>query len=269
VRSSIFLVGLALGLFLLQGCAIKLGAANLASAPGAFSVPPADAQQIDNIQNLSNWKPCTGSCSACPANDPSCAGVNANYVTTVQQVTPPSSLPVAVGGLAGLFELDSGPSYATALWGKSISPSGSFTHFIWDFYVYVDTSAIQNLEFDLYTVVGGHKYMMGSQCNYNKGNWQGWNESTQHWINSSAPCPKLTPNVWHHIVKEQSIDPQSTTFSYEGLQIDDAIYSMNLGGLLSASSNWGSVVGVQVQIDSDKAGDGVREYIENMTVTMW
>jgi hypothetical protein len=235
-----------------------------------LSVPPAGAHEVFNIENLSGWQTCTGACSACPANDPTCSGaVNANMITTVQQVALPVPLAGAATSDGGLFQVNAGPAYATSLWGHSIGSTANYTHFLWNFDFLVDTTEIQNQEFDYYADVGGKLYMVGSQCNHESGNWQGWNQLTQHWENTSVPCPAFAPYTWHHVILDVSINPASGTYTYNAIQIDGLTYAANLSNQPAAPSNWGAVTGVQIQIDQNQTGSEIREYIENMNVQMW
>jgi hypothetical protein len=92
-------------------------------------------------------------------------------------------------------------AYANALHWKKFGDQSQYKNFIWEFWFYgnADMNNAQNLEFDLFQAVSGRKYMFGTQCNYWKKIWQGWDETTNHWIDTTVPCPKFATGKWNRV----------------------------------------------------------------------
>jgi hypothetical protein len=66
-------------------------------------------------------------------------------------------------------EIFSSGTYANALFWQMLGPNDEVTNFLCGFYFYLDESAqdaTQALEFDMFQVVNGYQYMIGSECDY-------------------------------------------------------------------------------------------------------
>ena len=183
----------------------------------------------------------------------------------------PGSEPAGGNGEAGEFSLYDGPANATCIWGHSLATQPSARNFIWDFQIYVDATDYQNSELDFYQILNGQRFMMGTQCDRANDSWDTWNENTQHWVkNTEIHCQEiLTAGAWHHVVMYLSTDSGSSTYTYKTIRVDDVDYPLNQTQP-GKSSTWpDGLIGVQVQLDADKDGKGVNEYIEGMKTYAW
>jgi hypothetical protein len=189
----------------------------------------------------------------------------------VQHVAGPGSPPAAGDSTTGLFELETSPAWATCIWGHSFETDETARSFIWDFYVYVTATDYAASELDFYQILGGQRFMMGTQCERAANTWDTWNESTQHWVkNASIACNEvLTPSAWHHVVMYLTTDSTTNEYTYETIRIDGVDYPLNQTQPTKASTWPDGLVGVQVQLDANASGDGVNEYIEAMNVYSW
>jgi hypothetical protein len=162
----------------------------------------------------------------------------------------------------------SGPPYSNALFWKKVGALDTAKNFIWNSDIYLDSASLtaQTLEFDLFQVVGGRKYMFGSQCNYARKVWQGWNEQTVRWVDTRVPCVKFAPNKWHHIT--WFMQRIGTSLKYVSITIDGLTYPVNLIEP-SAGTNWGHTLGVQYQQDIGVTGTGFHEWVDNVTLAAW
>ncbi len=228
---------------------------------------PSNATVISNIDDKpdSTWQ----SCSSCagPSNTTS------SYWTAAYQTSPSED------GDSREFYVG-GPAWTAALfWNKLNTTSGQYntmTHFVWDFWVYVDSASLNNVwdfEFDLYQSIGGYEYMIGSHClvGSSGGYWYGWSQANDQWVKiANAPCPKTmwTPNTWHHIVWTLERIPGTHNYKYDTLQMDSTVYTVNMTQT-AAYIGWSDVLGVQWQVDTNSNGGDVHWWIDNAKVSMW
>jgi hypothetical protein len=234
--------------------------------------PPSTSRVVTNIQQLSKWAGKTGAASQCPGGKPSstCDPVNANFDANVQHVADPIAL-AGSSKEAGEFEVFNSPASATAIWGKSVVTDAAATNFIWDFYVYVNSSNYWSHELDLYDTLDKDHFMMGNQCSRGRNAWDTWSSATSKWIDHyEIPCSTiLSPNKWHHLTIWNTIIPSAKEYEYRVLRIDGVDYVINQKEQ-SSSDNWPSgLIGVQVQLDLNSTGTGVKEFIENMNLHYW
>ena len=110
--------------------------------------------------------------------------------------------------------------------------------------------------------------MIGTECDYGSGLWDTWDQSISRWIHSSIPCPKFTPNVWHHIQLYVKIDDVAHTYKYVTLVVDDVSTAMNITQQAS-NVGWGDNAGVQYQIDVNASGSAVHAWIDKSKLTIW
>jgi hypothetical protein len=214
-----------------------------------------------HLQNTPGW----GSCA-----DTACAGgANATSFPMVQFVSTPS-----LSGSSAEFSI-SGPPFADALHWIKFPPEDWATNYQWEFWVYFDDNSLtaQAMEFDIFTAIAingtNRKFMFGSQCNYNNGLWQGWSEQTGHWIDTSVPCTKFTPNVWHRVILHvRRTGANLDQCEYVSLIVDNNKYQLSIIES-SEPTNWNEVIGVQFQQDIGASGTGFSEYVDNVTLTIW
>jgi hypothetical protein len=235
--------------------------------------PPSSANHSVGIDNLSGWSSATGAASSCPNGVPSstCNPPNANYNPTPAHVADPAYLSGSDNS-SGLFEMYQSPAYATAIWGHSLFTATTAVNFIWDFYMYVNSTNYGASELDLYTTLNnGQRFMMGSQCNRGANSWDTWSEASQHWIhNPSIPCNALlSADSWHHVTFYSTVDAANNTYTYHVIRIDGVDYVLNQTQSTEYVGWPEGLVGVQVQLDINSTGAPVNEYIESMQLYGW
>jgi len=229
------------------------------AATSSLPTPPATAKVFDHIEDRTGWQGCSD-CAADPSNpNPPIA----QFWRAQFQTSP------ALDGSSIQFWIGNGTSYANALHWIKFGDQSWATNFLWDFWVYGGTDMLkaQNLEFDLWQSLGGRKYMFGSQCNYVKGVWQGWNEPTNSWVDLPLACPKFTANTWTHIVwyLQRTSDNK---LKYVSLTVNGVTHTLNTIQP-SATTNWGNSLGVQFQQDLNKSADAYSERADKIKLTIW
>jgi hypothetical protein len=229
--------------------------------------PPSDAVVLSHIEDSTgSWG--QTSAEAGPLN-----------VTTDFWMAPFQTSPSLDGSSREFYV--GGPVWTAALWYHPVqSYTGQYnsaTHFLWDFWVYVDSSSMQNvwtLEFDLYQAISGYEYMIGSHCQFSstqQGNyWYGWNQVTHQWIQTSVPCSRnLMPGgQWHHIQWMMERIPNSHYYKYDTLVVNGTVYPINMTQPADWSG-WGDTLGVQWQVDTNANGGSVHMWTDKVTLTMW
>jgi len=170
----------------------------------------------DQIQNRSDWSWC---------HNPGCAGRSGKgaYWMAQYQGSPSRTGP-------GTEFYNSGV-WANALWWNKFGAQNWTHNFLSDFWIYLDGNswnAAQALEYDVFQFVGGFNYMVGSQCDVGVGVWDTWDESSGNWYHTSVPCPKFSPNAWHHIQSYVTTDTNAHTYTYRVLVVDGQSYQLNV-----------------------------------------
>lgn len=161
--------------------------------------------------------------------------------------------------------------WADALWWLKLGANNNASNFLWDFYFQVDDESIaggQAIEFDVFQVIGGYNYMIGSQCDYALAVWDVWDELNQHWIPTAIPCPKFTPAIWHHVQWYVQRDAAAHTYSYVTLVVDGTPHSLK--NTYSAKNiGWNDNLGIQYQLDVNSTGTGYSAWFDKSTLTVW
>jgi Ca2+-binding RTX toxin-like protein len=218
--------------------------------------PPSNATVLQNMQNTTNdWTECS-----------TCAG-GANS-TTNYWTAPFQSSPSMTGSSREIFI--GGPSWSNALFIKTMPGTNNASHFLWDFWVYQDSTSEANIwssEFDLWQTLGGNEFMIGSQCDFGTGYWDTWDNANNRWITNAIPCPRWAANTWHHVQwYVERIDP--THYRYDTLVVDGHGYGLNQVWAV-AYNGWSDAVGVQYQLDQDSTGTPLHEWVDNVKLTLW
>jgi len=217
--------------------------------------PPANAQVLSEMQNdTAKWS----ICSLCAAG----TNTTGNYT-----MTPDQSDPSLSGSSLEMYA--DGPSWTNVLFMDTMLGTSSNTHFLWDFSVYHDPAAENHFwssEFDLWQVLGGKEFMIGSQCDFGDGYWATWDSQGGRWVLSGIPCPHWAPG-WHHVQWYlERISP--TQYRYDTLVLDGTPYGINQTWNYN-STTWPDMVGIQYQLDQDPSGTPLHEWVDNVTLTMW
>ena len=217
--------------------------------------PPANAQVLKEMQNdTPNWS----ICSLCAQG----TNTSGNYT-----MTPDQSQPSLSGSSLEMYA--DGPSWTNVLFTDTMLGTSSNSHFLWDFWVYHDPAAEAHFwtsEFDLWQVLGGKEFMIGSQCDFGDGYWSTWDSQGDRWVLNGIPCPHWAPG-WHHIQwYEERISP--TQYRYDTLVFDGKPYGLNQTWNIN-DTTWPDMIGIQFQLDQDTSGTPLREWVDNVNLTMW
>jgi hypothetical protein len=128
----------------------------------------------------------------------------------------------------------------------------------------------------------------GTQCNFRLGFWQYANQSTTGWLTSAVPCndgrhpgqANMSLGVWHHIQRgNHLVQPGSCVLGskaaggqlgqgsapceyFDYLAIDGTIYTAWGQVVAAQTSNFDSLVGTQVQLDTTCQGCTVAVYLD-------
>jgi len=222
-------------------------------------MPPSGAKLIDNIDQQTGW----GHCTDCAADPSDPTPPIAQWSFQQNQNTPSKD------GNATKFWIGGTVPYANALHWKKFGDQSQYKNFIWEFWIYgkSDMDNAQNIEFDLFQAVNGRKYMFGTQCNYWKKIWQGWDETTNHWVDTSVPCAKFPTGQWNRVkwYFQRTSDGKTR---YVSVTVNNKTYSMNRYWP-SKSTSWGNTFGVQFQQDLNKYAADHSMWIDRVRVWMW
>jgi hypothetical protein len=229
-------------------------------APSAGEpMPPSGAKLLDNIDQQTGW----GHCTDCAADPSDPTPPIAQWSFNQNQNTPSkdgSSAKMWIGGTT---------SYANALHWKKFGDQSAYKNFIWEFWIYgnSDLNNAQNIEFDLFQAVSGRKYMFGTQCNYWKKIWQGWDETLNKWIDTSVPCPKFPTGQWNRIKWYLQRTSDNRTH-YISVTVNNTTYKLDRYWP-SKSTSWGNTFGVQFQQDLNGSAADHTMWIDRVRVWMW
>ena len=226
-----------------------------ATPASALPQPPANATVFDNLQNSTDgWS----SCSLC---------AQGTHDTSNYWMAPFTTQPSRSGSSRELFI--GGPAWSNALFTRTFPGNQNASRFLWDFWVYQDSTTAAHIwtsEFDLFQAIGGHEFMIGSQCNFGNGVWDVWNSVANRWEGTSIPCPRWAANVWHHI--QWYMERNGNQYRYATLVVDGKPISVNKS-YDAIPMDWRDVVGVQWQLDQDSTGLALHQWIDNVRLTIW
>ncbi len=218
--------------------------------------PPPNAIVFNHIEDNGNWGSCNGA---------DCAGGSGQgvYWMAQNQAAPSLSGRSTEFYTSGVWE--------NALWWQKLGNNDAAHNLLWDFFFYVDSNynvSAQALEFDTFQFISGYNYMIGTECDYGAQIWDTWDEAAGHWIHSNIPCPHFAANTWHHIQLYTQTNASAHQYKYVTLVVDGQSTPVNFVGN-ARYLNWGDNIGVQWQLDINKNGSGIHEWIDNAKLTVW
>jgi len=187
-------------------------------------------------------------------------------VTVTQDVASPSK-----DGGSIEFALTSAPSYSLAKFESSeIGTNGEYdskSEFTLDLWVEVSNPASpQSLEFAMSQAVGGLDYAFHFQCDLKgSGYWEVWNEASQTWSNTTAPCNQLAANTF----TELTFNAQRTSgnqMQYNWLKVNGQQYNINQ--TFNPGSETPDNVNVGVTLHVDKNSDLYNIWMDEVNLTM-
>ncbi|HKF49148.1 MAG TPA: hypothetical protein VKB38_17450 [Terracidiphilus sp.] len=226
-----------------------------APSSSVLPTPPSNATVLSQMQNTTDdWK----DCSLCAE------GMND---TTNYWMAPFQNSPSKSGSSRELYA--DGLPWTNVLFIKTM-PASTASHFLWDFWVYHDATSAANIwsaEFDLWQVLGGKEFMIGSQCAFGDGVWDTWDSANNRWVENGVPCPRWAPSTWHHV--QWYVERiNSTQYRYDTLVVDGKGYGFNQTWTVNPTP-WPDAMGVQWQLDQNANGIPVHEWIDDVKLTTW
>jgi hypothetical protein len=253
--------------------------------------PAGGAYFYPNLQNAAgnngSWQICNGTCaegSGGPTNGSSVIELNA----TVNDETAPESLSGST-----MMESSTGASFNTLGYRHLGCPSDDCTglsYFLDDLWLYIpssDNGTLRALEFDPDLFTGSTWFKMSMQCDSASGDWEFWNEATNHWIPRDAgsgdpdapkiPCAmtgsqdQWKAGSWHHYQLYGTMDDETGgTYTYETLVLDGTTVYKNLGLVCnSLADSQGQEVNIEQQIDNESTAGTNSIYYDNYNLWVW
>jgi hypothetical protein len=188
---------------------------------------------------------CSGNCTAAVAD------------TTVQ-----------LDGSSIKFPYTGGAAFSSGQWTSVLAGNlTSATNFTLDFWGYMPAPGVaQALEVKADQVVGGREYPFAFQCDL-KGSqtWRVWNQGTQTWVGSTAPCTAPPANTWVHYVMHFS-QGASQQVHYQDVTVNGTTSVLNKD--MSSLANSGAAgMSVRFKLDGDGTGTAYSLNVDKMSVT--
>ena len=223
------------------------------TVPSGYSIP-STALTVKNVQALSGWKICVGSCAG--------GAVPKTYKMT-QKV---SSASRNNDGTGTTF-YESGTPFGDVMWYTSLGSSATKT-FVMDFWMKIDhPENVQAIEFALLKRNSYYWYKGSTQCNYQTKALRGYNPSTKSWQSLGASCIPLKANTWQHVTIQYSISSGKTAF--QQVTFDGLTSGMTVSLPRITESTTSSGMGVHFQLDNANTTSGYTVSIDNWTVYAW
>jgi hypothetical protein len=224
------------------------------SSSGPLPSVPGNAKVWTSIQNMDGWQSCSN-----------CAGGHTTdtFWTAAHQGSPSQS------GSSREFFIGGG-AWSNALFYEKVAQDQSWAaHFLWDFWARFDGSSAahaHSTEYDIWQVINGREFMIGSQCNFETGVWDVWDNQGFAWKSTGAKCRRFSPDTWHHI--QWYVERRGGQYHYGVLVVDGNVYTFDRTFSTRAVGRDNSV-GVQFQLDQDGSGAPLHEWVDNVKLSIW
>jgi hypothetical protein len=221
--------------------------------PAGVSVP-SYAVVTTNVQALSGWKICVGSCAG---------GKTPTSYKMTQHVASASR---NNDGMGTTFS-ESGVAFGDVMWYVSLGNS-SAKNFVLDFWMKIDKPQnVQALEYAILKRDSTYWYKGSTQCNYISGALRGYNVSTHSWQSLGANCMKATAGTWQHVTIQYSISSGKTEF--QKANFGSLLQTMTASLPRQSESSTSSSMGVHFQLDNANTTSGYTVSVDNWTVYSW
>jgi hypothetical protein len=188
---------------------------------------------------------CSGNCTAAVAD------------TTVQR-----------DGSSTKFPYTGGAAFSSGQWTSTLAGDfTSATNFTLDFWGYMPNPGVaQAFEVKVDQVIGGREYPFAFQCDL-KGSqtWRVWNQNTQAWIASTAPCTAPAANTWVHYVMHFS-QAASQQLHYQDVTVNGTTSVLNKD--VSSLVNSGTAgISVRIKLVGDGTGTAYSMNVDKMSLS--
>ncbi len=215
---------------------------------------PGNALAIQNVQTLSDWKICIGSCAS-------------GKVPTSYKMSQHVSSASLNGDGSGATFHESGTAFGDVMWNLTLNHATA-THFVMDMYIKIDhPENVQALEIALLKRDGTYWYKGSTQCNYRSGAMRGYNVQSHAWDNLGATCVPAKANTWQRVTLQYSIVGGQTNF--EGASFDSVLQPMSASLPRQPESSSSETMGVHFQLDNANTTSGYTVDVDNWTVYSW
>jgi hypothetical protein len=174
----------------------------------------------------------------------------------------------SLDGSSAKFSISGSQGYSNALWWEFLTPNSAFTHFVYDFWFYINNPGVsQALEFDVNQTINGTRYTWGSECNFKgTGKWDIWNDKTGQWVPSDVACPMFSGDAWHHGTWQ--LERVNGQVHYISLTVDNRVFPVDI--YMDPQTNWkGNEIDVAFQMDGDSNQDAYDVWLDKVTLTQW
>jgi hypothetical protein len=215
---------------------------------------PSQATVSKNVQAIPGWGICIGTC----AN----AAVPQTYILT-QNVASPS---LNNDGTASSY-FEDGTPYGDVMWNYHFGDS-SANHFVLDLYLRIDQPEnVQGIEIAALKNDGLNWYKMSTQCNYQSGEFRGFNPVAFQWVNLGASCVTAQANTWQRVTLQFSTVGGTTNF--EGVSFNGVLQPIAVSLPPEPKTAPSEQFGVHLQLDNANTTAGYTLYVDDWTVYSW
>jgi hypothetical protein len=174
----------------------------------------------------------------------------------------------SLDGSSAKFTIGGSVGYSNALWWEFLEPNAAFTHFVYDFWFYINNPDVsQALEFDVNQTINGTRYTWGSECNFKgTGKWDVWNDKAAKWVPSDVDCHPFTGDVWHHGTWQ--LERVNGQVHYISLTVDNQVFPVDI--YMDPQTNWiGNEIDVAFQMDGDSNQSSYDVWLDKVSLTQW
>jgi hypothetical protein len=247
-------------------CALGCGSSGVDTAPAPpynnlnpNVLPPgvyvsAQAAVSKNSQALPGWQTCIGTC----AN----AAVPLTYTLTQNVASPSLNNDATASSLS-----ESGTPYGDVMWYYHFADSTA-THFVEDLYLMIDNPEnVEALEIAVLQNDGLNWYKMESQCDYQSGEFRGFDVQSFQWVNLGANCIPARANTWQRVTIQYSTVGGTTNF--EGVSFDGVLQPITTSLPPEPQTTSSDLLGIHIQLDNANTTAGYTLYLDDWTLYFW
>jgi hypothetical protein len=207
-----------------------------------------------NLQTLPGWTTCIGTCANAP--------VPTSYSTS--QFVATTSL--NNDGNASSYS-ESGTPFGDVMWYYHLGDSAA-THFVADLYIRIDQPQnVEAIEIAVLKNDGLNWYKMSTQCNYQSGEFRGFNVQTFQWDDLGASCVRAQANTWQRITLQFSESGGTTNF--EGVSFDGVLQPISTSLPPEPQTTASELLGVHIQLDNANTTAGYTLYADDWSLYSW
>lgn len=214
---------------------------------------------IANINQMPGWESCTRL-----LNGQVCAsGLGDAGYSMEEGIAHPS-----LDGASAQFDIWGNVGYSNALFWKQVTPNDNATHFVFDWWVYIQQPQLsQALEFDLNQTVNQTKYIFGSECNFkDTGKWDIWDGLTGKWIPSNLTCTVFQANSWNHFT--WNLERLNGKVHYISLVVNNVTYPVEMWEYPQSNVD-ARELNAAVQLDGDWNQAPYSIWVDQLSITAW